>query len=182
MSWGTYFTNTYEFHRETYTTLGEAQNALEDTTKRIQELRADLLSYAMMTEPNKFIDAEDPLYEIKRKVNELCDELENESVKQYMLSELVEYWDECHITIDGEVYGMTPREEEGRNSWNGPRYYCDGDYIKSVYPDGTKTAETLDLEAERAAWAETIANMRNKALKEDDSTARRVSFEDPRDI
>ena len=158
MSWGTYFTMTHYFNRETYTSLGQVESELEDTIKERQVAEADLQALAMMTEPKKFIGEDsDPIYAIRERVKELVEEITNCSIKIYMLSELKEYWDECHKKIGDVEYGIEPSKSEGRNSWEGPRYYCSGDFIKSCYPDGTPTEATLDQEEDNRAWAKLLS-------------------------
>lgn len=161
MGWGTYFTMTHYFNRETYTCLSQVEDAISETKRNIQSIESEINALALMTEPKKFISEEsDPLYTIQHRVKELMEEYGRLSIDIYMLSDLKENWDECHKTINGEVYGIEPDPKEGRNSWEGPRYYCSGDFIKTVYPDGTITEDTKSLEEEQQAWKETINEMR----------------------
>lgn len=167
MGWGTYFTMTHYFNRETYTHLGQVETALQESKKRMQEVESELTALALMTEPKKFVSEDsDPIYVLRQRVKELLEEYNQLSIDIYMLSELKEYWDECHKTIDGEVYGIEPNLSEGRNSWEGPKYYCSGDFIKTVYPDGTITEDTKNLEEEQQAWERTLCDMRGPAPSE----------------
>jgi hypothetical protein len=134
MGWATYLMCTIEFHKETYRTKYEVEEAIEESKRIIQICKDDLYSLCMITEPNKFCPEEnDPITWIRNEFKDNIELLEGESYKLLTLELLYDNWDKCH---DKDGNAIVPTDKDW---WN--KAYCGGDFINEVYPDETKVNE-----------------------------------------
>lgn len=114
------------FYKETYATLDDVEEAIEEEESIIKSAEKELLSLAVMTEPNKILCLEDGvelLAEIGNRVNMNIETIKESETKLYKLNKLKREWDECHVEKNGKIVAKNPPK-----NYN-PPYLC-GDYIE----------------------------------------------------
>lgn len=125
MGWATYLTTTIEYYKETYNTKFQVEEEIEICKATIGRCKKDLLSYALITEPQKFCPEEsDPLIWISNEVEDNLQLLEEETIKLYKLELLLEEWDKCH---NKEGKAIKSKDDK---LWD--KAYLSGDFIEAV--------------------------------------------------
>ena len=138
MGFGTYLISPIYFSKETYQSRYQVEKDLKNVRNSIADYKATLKSLVLITEPQKFCPKdENPLSWIQEYTDEILEALEWLYVDEYKLSMLLDAWDKCH---DKNNNGIVPAEP--LKIWD--MYYCGGDFIKEVYPDGTKVENDID--------------------------------------
>lgn len=99
MSRYTFLTYSREYCGDVFFTLMDVERAIDENEKVQNNCKQQLLSYALMTEPNKMLDLEDGLGAIDvipSTIETILDTLEEATNKLSFLYDLKEHWDACH--------------------------------------------------------------------------------------
>lgn len=132
MGWSTELFCNITFNKQTYNTLYEVKDRIEELTQEIDYYKNILRNYAMMTEPNKMLsleEGESPIDKISISLNNIFEGLEDAYTERYKLYILEENWSECH---NEEGLAINPPE-----NINWKTAFLDGDFIKSIkYSNG----------------------------------------------
>lgn len=126
MGWYTVLNADITFCKETYATLDDVNEAIEEEESYIKAAEKELLGLAVMTEPNKMLCLEDGVElfaEIENRVNMSIETIKESQMRLYKLSLLKSEWEQCHTEKDGKIVAKNPPPE-----FNPPYLY--GDYIK----------------------------------------------------
>lgn len=131
MGWQTDLFCNITFNRETYNSLYEVNDRIEELEKCLNTCKKEIRDLVMMTEPEKFYDKKsysNP-YEFVNKVLEGDFELiEEYNVELYKLYKLRENWEKCH---DENGLAIDPPDCIG---WD--TAFLDGDFVKTIkYPN-----------------------------------------------
>lgn len=173
MGFGTYHTHTYYFSHETYTEKQGVLDAIEDDGELIGRYKDRLKALALMTEPQKFFDSGNCLQQVQDEVSGILESLEELFIHQQRLYDLYYDWDESHTEIAGKEFAIeAPKEirkkdevteimgdgtEVPHTIYGHTLPFVDGDFIPSVYPDGTVSEGTKWLMEEQKEWDEFLA-------------------------
>lgn len=124
MGFGTTLYTDIYFNRETYNSLYEVEDELEQTNNLIKILEKDIESLTLITEPKKFCSEEDdPICFLQNRVRESLHELNELYINRYKLTLLKDEWDKCHN--DEGLAIPAPREVRYKS-------FLSGDFIHSV--------------------------------------------------
>lgn len=123
MGWGTTLVCGIYYNKKTYDTKYSVEEELEDLNDRLRDLREDILLLSAATDPNKvFPKSEEPLTELRRRIKEDLEEIDEVTIDIFKLELLLENWDACH---DKDGYAIdTPDNIE----WDSAFLY--GDFIE----------------------------------------------------
>lgn len=128
MGWSTELFTTISFSRETFISLSDVKEKLEETKEMIDTYEGELRSLALITEPKKFCDKDqDPLWYMYNRVNDILSELNSLYIDRYKLGLLVLEWDNCH---DEKGNAITPPDNIKHNA-----SFIDGDFINHSKED-----------------------------------------------
>lgn len=121
MGYGTYLYTSLYFYRKTYKSKFDVEEDLEEVRERIRRAKEDLMRLAYMTEPAKFcVNEESPDSYIRAELKFAVESLEEASVEEYKLEQLLDTWDETH---DSEGKAIKPSDEDRKS------FIC-GDFIE----------------------------------------------------
>lgn len=138
MGWGIYLYPQIYYSKVDFKSKWDVEREIEDTKKVIKMLEDKLMSLVMTTEPDKMMPKDydgSPLEWLMFSYRELMEGWD-ETIKSYYyelwkLELLHENWDNAH-NKDGKAV----RPPKGAfKEWD--TAYMEGDFIDSVYPDGT---------------------------------------------
>lgn len=129
MAWHTDLMCDIEFNRETFNTINEVYNKIDEIESYIKTTKNTLRNLVVMTEPQKFCPEDyDPLSWASGECEESLDLLEEYAIELYKLRLLLNNWDACH-TKDGLAIDFP----------EGIRYdsaFLQGDFVNTVkYPN-----------------------------------------------
>lgn len=125
-------TNIYYSH-EMFKTKDEVMEKIELHESIIRNCEEELMQLVVMTEPAKFWReseaevGETPWVWMQNEAKQCLNSIKESQIELANLYLLYYRWDECH-TADGKAI-ESKEDENGTYFW--------GDYIESVYPDGT---------------------------------------------
>lgn len=128
-------TNIY-FSHKTYTSKDDVMDDIELNEKIIKDCESELMQLAIMTEPTKFWReseaevGETPWIWIQNQVLRNIESIKECQEELSKLRTLLFAWDECH---NEEGLAIEPLGGTGYD-----KSYFWGDFINSVYPDGTE--------------------------------------------
>lgn len=146
MGWGIYLYPEIYYSKVNYRSKDDVEDEIDTVKKIIKSLEDRLILLAATTEPNKMMSKEDidegisPLDWVDREIKSILDDDSEANLKDYYfdlyrLEMLRNYWDSAH-NKDGKAVAPP------KGSFKYPREaYMDGDFIESVYEDGTNTEE-----------------------------------------
>lgn len=126
MGWYTILNTDIVFCKETYATLEDVEDAIEEEESLVKSAERELLGLAVMTEPNKMLCLEDGVElfaEIENRVNMNIETIKESEIRLYKLNKLKSEWNDCHVEKNGKIVAKNPPEDYN------PPYLC-GDYIK----------------------------------------------------
>lgn len=122
MSWQTNLFTNIIFNKATYNSIGEVKDSIKLSKAVIERLKKELLSLALMTEPQKFCpENSDPFIWIPNTVEDVINSLEEEFIELFKLELLEDYWKDCH---DKNGLAIPPPN-------NISKAYLDGDFVKT---------------------------------------------------
>ena len=125
MGWETSLLTHVRFHKQTYNSLYEVENAYEEADNMVKYLQTKLKNLAIMTEPKKFCDEEDdPLAYVNIECENCLEELENSIIERYKLGLLIDSWKKCH-----NDEGLAIPDPEGVG-WDDS--FLEGDFVKTT--------------------------------------------------
>lgn len=126
MSWSTELFCNISFNRQTYNSLYEVEDKIDELEKCIEQCKRELRDLAFITEPSKFLESEDetPYSFIDRTFKENIELLEEYFIELNDLKTLRYYWDKCH-TKDGLAIPCPDNVH-----WDSA--FLDGDFIKTT--------------------------------------------------
>lgn len=125
MGWETSLLTHIRFHKQTYNSLYEVENAYEEADKMVKYMESKLQNLAMMTEPKKFCDEEDdPMSFIQCECSNCLEELEIALIDRYKLGLLIDSWKKCH-----NEEGLAIPDPEGID-WEDS--FLEGDFVKTT--------------------------------------------------
>lgn len=132
MGWQTDLFCNLTFNRETFNSLYEVENRIEELSRYISDLKEALSNLAMMTEPSKMLSlekGENPMGRINVMVKDILTDLEDYYIERWKLEILKDRWKDCH-NEDGLAIDP-PENIDWRTA------FLDGDFVKSVkHPNG----------------------------------------------
>ena len=98
MGWATYLTTDIVFNRQTFKTIHEVNDAIEENKKMIDYYKTKLNNLAMMTEPKKMMtkDCDEPLWWVQKEFDEYYEGLEECIIEDWKLGLLYDEWFNCH--------------------------------------------------------------------------------------
>lgn len=97
MSWSTELFCNISFYKQTYNTLNEVLNKIDDLKDYKQSLLDQLFTLVITTEPNKMYETEGNVADFLRfEFKDLIEQLEETTVELSNLYLLKENWDKCH--------------------------------------------------------------------------------------
>lgn len=132
MGWQTDLFCNLTFNRETFNSLYEVENRIEELSRYISDLKEALSNLAMMTEPSKMLsleEGENPMGRINVMVKDILTDLEDYYIERWKLEILKDRWKDCH-NEDGLAIDP-PENIDWRTA------FLDGDFVKSVkHPNG----------------------------------------------
>lgn len=128
-------TNIY-FSHKTYTSKDEVMDDIELNEKIIKDCESELMQLAIMTEPAKFWReseaevGETPWIWVQNQVLQNIESIKECQEELSKLRTLLFAWDDCHTT-NGKAIDSPKEDSNGTYFW--------GDFIESVYPDGSES-------------------------------------------
>lgn len=134
MGVGCWLRTTIHYRGNSFRTKDEVFDKIELNDKIIANCEKDLMTYMTMTEPAKFWReseaevGETPYIWLMNQVQTAIDSIKECSEENAKLKILLFDWDECH-NADGMAIEAPKTDSKGT--------YYGGDYIDTVYPDGT---------------------------------------------
>lgn len=134
MGWSTDLFCNINFHKETYNSLYEVEEKIDEYHHLIDICKSTLRKLAYMTEFDKFYNKDD--YNnaddyLSRELHDSLDELEDYYHELFKLEYLRDNWDACH---NKEGLAINPPEDI---KWNSA--YLSGDFVNSVkYPNANR--------------------------------------------
>lgn len=154
MGWGIYLYPQIYYSKVDYRTKWDVERAIDETKKVIKMLEEKLLSLVMTTEPNKMMPKDEEcspsewlLFEYRNIMEGYDDSLKGYYYELWKLELLLENWDGAHNKEGKAIHPPKGSFIE----WD--RAYMHGDFIESVYEDGTdpysKETTYEQLEPER---------------------------------
>jgi hypothetical protein len=97
MSWYTNLFCNIEFSRETFNSIHDVYDRIEENEKYIEIAKNKLRTLAYITEPNKFCPSEeDPIIWIENEMESAIETIEESNVELYKLHKLIDNWNKCH--------------------------------------------------------------------------------------
>ena len=123
------------FSHKTYKSKDEVMDDIELNERIIKDCESELMQLAIMTEPAKFWReseaevGETPWIWIQNQVMRNIESIKECQDELSKLRTLLFAWDDCH-TIDGKAIESPKTDSYGTYFW--------GEFIDSVYPDGTE--------------------------------------------
>lgn len=129
MSWSTDLFCEISFNRDTFNSKYEVERAIEEVDNSIKDSKQNLSELALITDPSVLFNRdESPYYTIKKMVKELLEDLQEDIVRRYKLSILLDNWERCHEKETG--LAIYPPDNI---NWD-TAYLC-GDFVRSTkYP------------------------------------------------
>lgn len=135
-------TNLY-FSHKTYQSIIEVEDEIELKEKIIENNKKELMMLMVMTEPAKFWReseaevGETPFIWMQNQASSLIESIIDETYELADLYRLKVDWYECH---DKDGKAIEPPKGEEHST---PYFW--GDWIDSVYPDGTEAHNTKNI-------------------------------------
>lgn len=125
MGWSTdLFCNIY-FHKETYNTIYQVENRIEELEEAIKRYKEKLKSLAYITEPRKFCEPEDDAScWLSGEVDQTIEFFEEDLIELYKLNLLKDNWDKCH---NDKGLAIPPPKDV---HWDSA--FLNGDFIETV--------------------------------------------------
>lgn len=99
MGWSTSLFCNVEFNRETYNSLYEVQDKLDEVNKGIKSCESTLRDLVVCQNPSIFVDKDSqdsPYWTMIRTFEENMELLEEYYIEKYKLLLLIDNWDNCH--------------------------------------------------------------------------------------
>lgn len=138
MGWATYLTTDIKFNRQTYNSLYEVEEAIDEVREQIKFVKENLLMIAATTDMKSLCENdEDPIYATRSRVNDLLESYEEATIDLYKLELLKEAWADSHepstgLAIDRKV--ILDGEETGHYNYL-KHPLVSGDFIKSTHDE-----------------------------------------------
>lgn len=135
-------TNLY-FSHKTYSSISEVEDDIELKENIVENCKKELMMLMVMTEPSKFWReseaeiGETPFIWMQNQARNLIESIIDETYELADLYRLKVDWYECH-NKDGKAIEPPKGEEHSI-----PYFW--GDWIDSVYPDGTEAHNTKNI-------------------------------------
>lgn len=138
MGWGIYLYPQIYYSKVDFKSKWDIEREIDELKRVIKMLEDRLLSLVMTTEPNKMMSKDEEcspqewlLFEYRKLIEGYDDSLKGYYYELWKLELLYENWDGAH-----NKEGKAIRPPKGIfEEWD--TAYIDGDFIDSVYPDGT---------------------------------------------
>lgn len=129
MSWSTELFCNISFKRESFNSIHEVQNRIDELERMISNIKSYIKNLVMITEPKKFIDDEyDPVVYFTNECEAQFEELKEYTIELFKLNILLNEWSNCHNEKGLAIY---PPE----NIDSDTAYLC-GDFVRSTkFPD-----------------------------------------------
>ena len=133
------------FYGEVFKTKWDVERAIKETEEGRREAEDALCKLVYMTEPSRFMDKDydgTPEQWLDERIKAIKHDLEVSYVDLYKYKLILEMWDSFHIKDkDGFVKTITlPKEmRDSKPIWE--HAYAEGDWLETVYPDGTPVDE-----------------------------------------
>lgn len=140
MGWETTLTTNITFYKTTYNHLYEVETDLKEVKDMIQYYKDKIRSLVMTTEPKKICPEDcidNPLEWLQRELDESWEVLDEYYWKEFKLEILKDEWNNCHDDKTGLAL-VSSDPDIWKKSW------LDGDFVKGILPDGTKTEDIKD--------------------------------------
>ena len=101
MSYGTYFTTTLIFNKQTFNSVWQVREEYNKISEELADLRAAIHELTVMTEPAKMMSKEEAKYAtpyewVRAQTRDILKEIESLAVQQAKLSLLIDEWSMCH--------------------------------------------------------------------------------------
>ena len=135
MGFGTTLRTNIYYSHATYTSKEEVLEAIELQERIIKGCEDELMQLVVMTEPAKFWReseaevGETPWIWMQNEARQCIESIKESQTELDNLQLLLYRWDECH-DVNGNAIESPKTDSDGTYMW--------GDFINSVYPDGTE--------------------------------------------
>lgn len=132
MAWSTDLFCNISFSRETFNTIEEVYNRIDELKACLETAKDRIRGLVIITEPNKFCNEEDDvLYWLSSEFKDNMKLVEEYTIELYKLNLLCENWTACH-TVEGLAIDRPDNVPSNAA-------YLSGDFIRSVkYPNGNE--------------------------------------------